>query len=76
MEEHSYQLTLMLGRLEGKLDAALQRLDAQDNRHDHLDERVSSLETRKAQEQGIVIAISVVFSCLFSVGLAVVGKFL
>lgn len=42
------ELTLLLGRIDGKLDSALARMERIENGHAHLEERVSALERWRA----------------------------
>lgn len=45
MSDGSSQLLLMLGRLEGKVDAITASLSALDKRADHHEDRIRSIET-------------------------------
>jgi len=54
------QLYMMLGRIDGKLDHALQRQDKQDQQQEALEKRVSALERSKFWLVGAVTALSLV----------------
>jgi len=57
MEEQNH-LYLMLGRIDGKLDHALQRADRTDEQMEALGKRVSLLERNKAWVIGAATALS------------------
>jgi len=57
MDEQN-QLYLMLGRIDGKLDHALQRQDKSDKEVEALSKRVSALESSKAWVIGAATALS------------------
>lgn len=42
------ELTLLLGRIDGKLDSALSRMHTIETKHDSLEERLSTLERWRA----------------------------
>lgn len=82
MTEASEQQTyLLLGRLEGKLDAVLSkaveqdhRMDANDDRQDSQDKRIGKLETAKAWLWGAFIAFGFGWSAGISYFLYFNGK--
>ena len=49
---------LLLGRIDGKLDSALSRIDQHDNTLEKHDERITKLETGKALAMGVAAAVS------------------
>ena len=51
------QLFLLLGRLEGKVDAFLSAQEKHESRMDALEARVSSLETFKSKGVGVYLAV-------------------
>ncbi|BAF89575.1 unknown protein [Azorhizobium caulinodans ORS 571] len=57
MDEQN-QLYLMLGRIDGKLDNALQRQDKHDKQFEALDRRVTALESDKMWLIGAATALS------------------
>lgn len=54
------ELQRSLGRVEGKVDAVLLRLDLMDRRSASHEERISKLERWKSYALGIAVATSVV----------------
>lgn len=48
----SPELLLLLGKIDGKLDAALERLSKYEISHDHLTSRVNALENSDAGDRG------------------------
>lgn len=54
----SPQLLLLLGKLDGKMDAVLQRMEVNDKHHDELEERITSLEKWRAYVLGIAAIVS------------------
>jgi len=65
MDENN-QLYLMLGRIDGKLDHALQRQEKSDLQIETLSKRVSVLEKNKAWVVGAATALSTLVSICFS----------
>ena len=61
-ERPSPELLLLLGKLDGKMDAVLQRMDANDKTHDELDVRVTSLEHWRAYILGIAAILSAIIA--------------
>lgn len=49
---------LLLGRIDGKLDSALSRIDQHDDTLEKHDERITKLETGKAWAMGVAAAVS------------------
>lgn len=60
------QLYLMLGRIDGKLDHALQRQEKSDIQIEALSKRVSVLEKNKAWVVGAATALSTLVSTFLS----------
>jgi hypothetical protein len=60
------ELLIMLGRIDGKMDAVIQRLELNDKHHEQLDDRVSALERWRAWILGVVAVISTVVALLAS----------
>lgn len=58
----SPELLLLLGRLDGKMDAVLQRMDANDKVHDDLENRISALEHWRTYILGIAAILSALIS--------------
>lgn len=58
------ELTLLLGRIDGKLDAALARMDRIEDSHAHLEERVATLERWRAYLLGAAAIAGAVASHL------------
>lgn len=56
----SPELLLLLGRLDGKMDAVLQRMDINDKHHDELEQRITSLEHWRAYILGIAAILSAI----------------
>lgn len=54
----SPELLLLLGRLDGKMDAVLQRMEANDKHRDEHEERITSLEKWRAYVLGIAAIVS------------------
>jgi len=63
-DETNNQLYLMLGRLEGKVDAFLSAQKSHEKRVDDLETRVSSLETIRAQGRGMLLLGGAFFATL------------
>jgi len=57
-ERPSPELLLLLGRLDGKMDAVLRRMDNNDKMHDELEDRITSLEHWRAYILGIAALLS------------------
>ena len=64
MSEDQNNLYLMLGRIDGKLDHALQRQDKSDKEVEALSKRVSTLENSKAWVIGAATALSTLVGTL------------
>lgn len=62
------ELYLLLGRLEGKLDASLSGLTRLEQRQDTAEKRISELETAKAKGLGVWTAIAFAFTGLGTLG--------
>lgn len=54
----SPELLILLGRLDGKMDAVLQRMEVNDKNHDEHEERITSLEKWRAYVLGIAAIVS------------------
>ena len=54
----SPELLLLLGRIDGKMDSVLLRLEHNDKIHDELDERITSLERWKSYILGVAAVLS------------------
>ncbi|NJL70250.1 MAG: hypothetical protein HC888_00955 [Candidatus Competibacteraceae bacterium] len=52
------ELLLLLGRIDGKMDSVLLRLEHNDKIHDDLDKRLTSLEKWRAYILGVAAVIS------------------
>ena len=61
-DEHA--MILLLGRIDGKLDAAITRLESHDQRITRLDADVGSLRTWRAYTVGIATVISLAVAVL------------
>ena len=66
MENHPHSdehaMILLLGRIDGKLDAAITRLESHDQRITKLDSDVGSLRNWRAYTVGIATVISLVIA--------------
>ena len=58
------ELTLLLGRIDGKLDAALARMDRIEDSHANLEDRVATLERWRAYLLGAAAIAGAVASHL------------
>ena len=61
-DEHA--MILLLGRIDGKLDAAITRLESHDQRITRLDTDVGSLRNWRAYTVGIATVISLVIAAM------------
>ena len=71
MQDH--ELYLLLGRIDGKLDAALQRQERSEAVLEALDKRVSSMERSRAYLWGAAAVAGAVAATLKSFVFAAVG---
>lgn len=62
MTETPDNLMFMLGRIEGKLDSTLQRLDRHEQRVDEIEARVIALEKSKAYLMGGAAGLATLIS--------------
>jgi len=69
----STEIVLLIGRMDGKLDEVLRRLDAGDKRLKEIDERVSEVEQTQTKGGGFIAGISVVVSGCVTVAGLVIG---
>lgn len=60
------ELLIMLGRLDGKLDTALNQMRRAEEHHEELDERVGRLERWKSTAFGVVIGVGALSGGLVS----------
>lgn len=60
------ELLIMLGRLDGKLDTALNQMHRAEEHHEELDERVGRLERWKSTAFGVVIGVGALSGGLVS----------
>lgn len=58
MDNDNSNVMLLLGRIDGKLDSALSRIDQHDDTLEKHDERITKLETGKAWVLGYAAAVS------------------
>lgn len=58
MDNNNDNIILLLGRIDGKLDSALSRIDQHDDTLEKHDVRITKLETGKAWVLGYAVAVS------------------
>ena len=57
-DNNNNNVILLLGRIDGKLDCSLSRIDQHDDTLEKHDERITNLETGKAWVLGYAVAVS------------------
>lgn len=58
------ELLLLLGRIDGKMDSVLLRLEHNDKIHDELDKRLTALERWRAYILGMTAILSAIIATL------------
>lgn len=65
--ESPHDILLLLGRIEGKLDAVIKRMDKMDSTIDNHEHRIVSLEKAHARFKGGTALLVTVFSAITAV---------